>query len=341
MLDFIVRHQEGLLLAIGTVVSAIMLSFAMASGSAPPAGTPFDSAWAVNIRYGFPPLQGKRFRRTRLRIPRAVHRRRIPPEAPRQSNRRLLLGGAAVAIWIAFKFVAALRPIPPAAGLQLPELIRTGPANTSLIIFLHGWNGDAVSTWQQFPQLAQRDQRIKGHDFLIINYPTYFLRRDLNITQLSEFIGRSLESDLHVFEHYRSVTVIAHSMGGLVAREIAIQHALRQTPGRFDRLIEIATPHNGADPARLAAALGISSEAAADLTRGSHFLSELRTHWMAFAAHPPTFCAGSPQDMVVREESALADCVDQLAYPQWGHTEMVKPSDTRDYRYVVPMRYIR
>jgi pimeloyl-ACP methyl ester carboxylesterase len=332
MLDFIVRHQESLLIAIGTASSLLLLIAAAAGSDLPPARRSFRFAETRGARLAVLD-QGSYVNSLVSPISTPAHQA--------GGGKGCIFVFLAIAVWFGFKIVASLRPIPPAIGLKLPQIIRRSPSNDSLIIFLHGWNGGGAETWQRFPTIVQHDKRFIHDDLLIINYPTYFLRRDLNITDLSEFVGKSLESDLHVFERYRTITVIAHSMGGLVAREVAIQHDLRRTKGGFTQLIEIATPHDGANPSRLASALGISTESAADLTHGSRFLAALRTHWGDFAARPPTVCLGSPQDLVVSAESAESDCVDRVTYPQWGHTEMVKPTDAADYRYVVPTRYVK
>lgn len=245
------------------------------------------------------------------------------------------------AIIVGLLFVARKKPIPSTIALELPRIIQTAPNNRALIVFVHGWNGDGTGTWRAFPNLVRNDPRFKTHDILVIDYPTFVLRRELNITDLSDFIGTSLEEDLDIYNRYPTITVIAHSMGGLIARKAVIHHSLGRKPGGFTQLIEIGTPHLGANPSRLAAALGIDDVLVNDMNPKSRFLSELRTNWRKMANKPPSFCIGSPQDLVVPRESAETDCTETLTYPQWSHTDMVKPANRADYRYVAPMRRVQ
>ena len=106
-------------------------------------------------------------------------------------------------------------------------------------------------------------------------------------------------------------------------------------------LVEIGTPHAGADGAKLAGALGVSKQLTEGMMRDSVVLNALASQWLSFKKNrPKTFCFTSPQDIVVSEQSALAFCDDGTEYPRWGHTEMVKPVDALDSRYASPMRLI-
>src|SRR5689334_5636890 len=205
MLDFIVRHQEGLIIAIGTLVSALLLWVAFKDNVPPPVRSPtvkLSLDRGARLSYNSPDSFREGYS---LRLP---YERSEPTHAPppRKSRKTIVLVFIAIVLWFLVRFIASLRPVPISAGLRLPEITHTRPGNVSLIIFLHGWNGDGVSTWKLFPALARADARFKHCDFLVIDYPTYFEHRDLNITDLSDFIGKSLESDLHVFERYQSVT---------------------------------------------------------------------------------------------------------------------------------------
>ena len=105
-------------------------------------------------------------------------------------------------------------------------------------------------------------------------------------------------------------------------------------------LVEIGTPHAGANDAKLASALGISRELTEGIMRDSTDLNILTSQWFSYKNRPHTFCFTSPQDVVVSEQSALAFCDDGTEYPMWGHTEMVKPQDASNPRYAFPIRLI-
>lgn len=217
-----------------------------------------------------------------------------------------------------------------------PWCARSG--NTQLLIFIHGWSGDPGGTWKRFPDLACADPNLSKVDVVAINYPTFMSRRNLNIEGLAKWVNGEINR-IDEKRKYKKIGILAHSMGGLIGRYIAIDRKLgdQQSVGL---LVEIGTPHAGANDAKLARALGISRELTEGLMRGSTDLNILTSQWFSYKNRPHTFCFTSPQDVVVSEQSALAFCDDEMEYPTWGHTEMVKPQDASDPRYASPIRLI-
>ena len=243
---------------------------------------------------------------------------------------------AAIIAVVAVAVLGSARPIPPSAGLALPPPLRDRPGNRALLLFIHGWNGDASGTWGAFPRLALTDPRLSAYNVWSIDYPTYLARRNLGVAQLADFIAHHLEATGKVSERYR-VVVIAHSLGGLLARELVLRQALQGGPAPIRKLIEIATPHEGADVAGLAFALGVSRALTGDMKRGSAFLRDQRTHWQALGVKPATFCIGSRQDGVVPLESASSQCVEGTSYPSGDHRSIVQPDSLGDFRYAIPV----
>ena len=129
---------------------------------------------------------------------------------------------------------------------------------------------------------------------------------------------------------------MAHSMGGLVAREITVLHRLSQSPGNIAILVEIGTPHNGAHVARLASTLGLSEDMTHDMLEASSTLKGLHVRWNQLAQRPETLCYSSPQDNIVSGSSAFYQCDYQFSFPVWSHTEMAKPESRADDRYRLP-----
>ncbi len=75
------------------------------------------------------------------------------------------------------------------------------------------------------------------------------------------------------------IFVVAHSLGGLVAREIIIENRLAGIPDIVQKVVEIATPHNGANIAGLASTLGIDRAYVKEVEPSSRFLVDLRDKW--------------------------------------------------------------
>jgi pimeloyl-ACP methyl ester carboxylesterase len=225
------------------------------------------------------------------------------------------------------------------AGLNFPAPQCTPPERAGTIVFIHGWTGDAKETWKRYPELMCDDARFSAFEIVSVGYPTLMARRGLTVAQMAEWIQEGLRDELKIKETDK-VIFIAHSMGGLVAREITILRRLAQSPGTVVLLAEIGSPHNGAAIAPLAAALGLSKDLTRDMLEDSSALKSLQVGWNQLAPKPQTLCYSSPQDSVVNEASAFFQCDYQLAFPVWSHTEMVKPESRDDSRYRLPTQEI-
>jgi len=220
--------------------------------------------------------------------------------------------------------------------LDWPDTFCPGPPHRKLIIFFHGWSGDAQETWRAFPYLVCGDSRFHDVDVLVIHYPTYMASRNLDITGLARWIDKELQQ--HGFwERYARVAIVAHSMGGLIGREVVMLAQLAGRENKVGLMIEIATPHLGSDVASLASALGLSRPLTEEMRRGSSFLQGLENQWSQLKNRPHTHCYTSPQDSVVPPDSATHQCDEILQFPTWGHTDLAKPKNWEDSRYSLPM----
>ena len=260
----------------------------------------------------------------------------------------LLIGSSAITESIDFK------PINKSAHLTLPEIDQVATNSVSeksknsasLLIFLHGWNGDD-STWKKFRELAKSDLKLIDLNVSTwsIPYTTYMIRRNLNISDLSNLLEEKLHSE-RVYKRFKKIAIISHSMGGLVARQVVIQATLAGgTPEPIGLLVSIGSPHAGTHIASLVKALGVSKELVTDMKPNSGFLNELETNWKKLenrtGTRPITRCYGSLHDKIVDVESAIHNCDRSVKYQNWGHREIVRPVDTVDDRYKLPISHIK
>lgn len=253
---------------------------------------------------------------------------------------KMQIGLILAALFLGIAAIGFFEPVPKATALPLPPAARDLPENKRLLVFVHGWGGDPQASWQIFPGLVLRDTRYQAFNLIAVSYPTFYARRNLGVRAMARWLNDRFERE-QVYQRYDSIWLITHSMGGLIARELLIANRLQRENSAFKLLIEIATPHQGAAIAPLANTLGVSRGFVADLEPDSAFLSNLRDDWNALRDRPKTFCLTSPHDMVVSEDSAIAQCDEYLRYPQWGHIDMVKPQGNKDERYLVPMSRIK
>jgi pimeloyl-ACP methyl ester carboxylesterase len=225
--------------------------------------------------------------------------------------------------------------------LTFPAPLCERKTRDSVLVFIHGWNGDVNETWQQFPKLACDDPRLSHTDIISVGYPTYMKQSGFPIVVTASWIYERLV-DRPDFRDSDKVVIIAHSMGGLIAREIALMAPTSKIRLHIVGIITIASPHNGADVSSIADALGISSHLTSDMKRGSHMLESLQTRWNDADPkyRPSLVCFGGVVDQVVQTDSAFDQCGQRFKVQQWSHSELVKPASREDERYRRPMNHV-
>jgi triacylglycerol esterase/lipase EstA (alpha/beta hydrolase family) len=174
-------------------------------------------------------------------------------------------------------------PIPKTAVLRFPDSSCHGSAK-NLMLFIHGWRGDRLETWQQFPNLVCQDPDLQDFEVISIDYPTYIADRNLQIDETASWIEGNLRKPIG---KHQEVAIVAHSIGGLVAREIVIDHNLYfpADAQKIKIMIEIASPHLGvSQPLQMLSTLGLATrlpgnDIVQQVQPESQFLRGLRTHW--------------------------------------------------------------
>jgi pimeloyl-ACP methyl ester carboxylesterase len=251
----------------------------------------------------------------------------------------LLLAG----LWAAASYFFGAKYIDPAIGLPLPRQRCTErPEARAAIIFIHGWNGAADATWENFPRLACEDPRLGWAQIYVVNYPTFMVRRSLSVSELADWLHDRFFS-ITIKPRFSDVYILAHSMGGLVGRRLYMLDRNADRSSSIRALITIASPYQGASIGPLASALGISQRLTSDMDPQSSFLNQLDSDWrrLPHQARPATYCFTSPLDSIVTTWSATNLCECAHKYPQWGHIDMVKPSAADDERYDEPVRALQ
>src|SRR6266404_5017885 len=91
-----------------------------------------------------------------------------------------------------------------------------------VIVFVHGFTGDYVSTWGK-PKVLLDDPRFnRNYDFVFYGFKTTFHR------DLPAFEAEAAKLDrilTHLDEDYKSITIVTHSNGGLVAMRTLLNRA--------------------------------------------------------------------------------------------------------------------
>jgi hypothetical protein len=242
-------------------------------------------------------------------------------------------GGAILGITL----IGMARPVNPMSWLKLPEpSCRDGAPQ--LILFVHGWLGDREETWKQFPRLVCSDPNFADTEVIVVHYPTAIDRRNPRLSELSDWIGKILKRD---GARKRNVVILAHSMGGLLARDMLLRRTFDADRTRI--LVEFATPHSGPTIyAQFLSILGLpGGDIVKEMASGSTTLDRIKDEWNGWNAHPATQCYWGSDDSVVSRDSATFQCDHYSVVPAVGHRDLVKPLTLDDRRYADPMNDVK
>lgn len=221
-----------------------------------------------------------------------------------------------------------------------------------LIMFVHGLGGDSHATWRRpgrdgFAELIRRDPPLRDNaDLAFFEYPTSLFRlpftaKPPRIRDLAEGLRSLIENR---YPDHKSIALVCHSLGGLVARRYLIEEVKRGSTLRVDKLLLFAVPHHGSGLASVGRYISWRHNQLSQLCRNSEFLEELNSEWarldMQNRVELKFVVAG--QDRVVDKQSAVN---------QWGdhrvetildadHISVVKPQAPTDLAYLILRRFI-
>lgn len=115
------------------------------------------------------------------------------------------------------------------------------------VVFVHGFKGHYLQTWDKFPELLDGDPDLPALDILMWGYSTGFGLFHPAVDK----VGEQLITNLGLLlPHAKRIVVVAHSMGGVVTlsgltTEMAAGRAQARPTGIVDRLVLFASPIKG------------------------------------------------------------------------------------------------
>lgn len=155
----------------------------------------------------------------------------------------------------------------PLPGDERSKVILSKHKPTALIVFVHGFRGDALETWQQFDELAISNPKFKNADLVFFGYDGYLsnvlagssflfdLLNDVD-TNPAAIVGIN-KPDLIAArkQGYQRIILVAHSLGAVVCRWAIVRAVEEKKSWREKlKLLLFAPAHTGSDLASLATA---------------------------------------------------------------------------------------
>lgn len=221
------------------------------------------------------------------------------------------------------------------------------PPEKGLILFVHGFGGHGARTWQRFPELIQKDPALAHFDTAVFNYPAYhWLRRPTRPLPRVQLVADALHTEItNRYTGYPIIALVAHSLGGLVARQYLIDRSLDNGLTPVSKLVLYGTPNDGTGLANLGKMISWRQPQIKQLCRKSELIATLNKMWTKLAVGDVVdvkyVVAG--QDSVIAEDSArglpgLRSDVAVIA--DADHRSLVKPRTREDLGYKVLKNFV-
>ena len=233
------------------------------------------------------------------------------------------------------KEIAGIRDEAAEADLDRPGVhTYRDDKKDAAIVFIHGFGQNSQNTWGRFIDILNEDRKLRDWDIYLVGYTTNMMMDVAGLWAASPPIDR-LAQYLHTvtgsppLERYKSLALVAHSMGGLVTQRALVDHAeLRR---RANHVIFYGTPSGGLKKAALAAKW---KRQIRDMAKDSSFVTDLRQRWQTTITDNPPFAfrvVAGDQDELVPTWSSLEPFPEKFHTVVTGdHLAIVGPS-TRDY----------
>ena len=210
-----------------------------------------------------------------------------------------------------------------------------------MIVFVHGVLGNWRTTWSNgrsyWPELLTRDKTFDGQDIYVYDYQSPKLNGSFSVDELADNLRLVLTTDGVL--HYKEITFVSHSMGGLVTRAFLIRYQNQVVPKvRF--LYFFGTPTTGNPYAVLAALVSKNPQFGQmyPINQPDSYLGPLQSNWLGADLGLKSYCAYETVPLllgqkVVERDSATNLCNKRLDPINADHLNMVKPIDSNSTPY--------
>ncbi len=237
----------------------------------------------------------------------------------------------------------------------------------TLILFVHGFSGSDES-WQNstgvsFPKLLLKNKDIKSSfDVAYFSYYTTKLnitshmknwqkavkslfskyqstqKRNISIEEIAQQLKTEIQYQL---SSYDNIIIVAHSMGGLVAKSYIMNEINVSSSTKVKLFISLAVPHLGVNAAS-AATIVSGNVQTSDLAPLNDFITELNGDWTRSGNTPVTKYFYGTSDGVVKKTSAAPNGsseTDVIAVDE-NHDSISKPADKQSTTLVAVQKII-
>lgn len=215
------------------------------------------------------------------------------------------------------------------------------------VVFVHGLGGNAKKTWGHLPELIRKDDEL-GTKYELIFYKfntslfrVPFSKRYLSVNDLAMSLDTVIENTV---ESDSQITLVCHSLGGLIARRYCLNLYRRGDLERIEKVMMFATPHDGSGLALVAKSISFFHSQLNDLCRDSREIDDLNSEWEreSLSCSMPILNVIGGQDRVVSKSSAIHfwGNTNVEMIENEGHRSIVKPMDSKSLSFIILKNFL-
>lgn len=223
---------------------------------------------------------------------------------------------------------------------EVKTIFRETPGANNLLLFIHGFSGEAGATFGDIPEMLINDSRLDGWDMKPFGY-SQFVTPEMGkevwagVEDIDRISANLCTSVKYKFEKYDRIAIVAHSLGGLIAQR-AILDFKEEYQSKISHLIVLGTPSAGISPIKLKK---LWNDKYQEMSSEGDFIQTLRKDWSKRYDKKYPFSlkvVAAIDDEFVSIDSCYApfDSEHQITI-EGNHLSMVKPKDENDDCYTL------
>ena len=208
----------------------------------------------------------------------------------------------------------------------------------NLLLFVHGFTGEASDTFGIIPELLSKESKMDGWDMRPLGYTRPVqpeLGKDIwaagiDVDKIAMYLSSNIKNK---FKNYDRIAIVAHSLGGLAVQKAILELKPEQRE-RISHLIMFGTPSKGIDPEQVAKKWNNKYK---EMSGDGPLITKLRSDWSETFKDGMPFklkVAAATDDDIVSVKSCHGPFADEVKeFVDNDHFRMVKPEDENDDAY--------